>query len=136
MSYSIMDIEGIGPVMAKKLKAAGIRTTGKLLDAAKDVKGRKALAAKIGVDERTVLKWANLADRMRIKGVGEDYAELLQAAGVDTVRELRYRNVRNLAKAMADANRMRKLVRLLPSETQVRSWIEQAKQLPSKITYD
>jgi predicted flap endonuclease-1-like 5' DNA nuclease len=135
VSYSLMDIEGIGPLMAAKLKTVGIRTTEGLLEAAKNVKGRKALAAKVGVDEKTVLKWANMADRMRIKGVGEDYAELLQAAGVDTVRELKYRNIGNLAKAMAKANREKKLVSVLPSEGRVKRWIEQAKSLPVKISY-
>ena len=136
MSYAIMDIKGIGPLMAEKLKKVGIRTTAKLLETAKSAKGRKELAAKIAVDEKTILRWANLADRMRIKGVGEDYAVLLEAAGVDTVRELRYRNPRNLAKAMADANTKRKLgVRLLPSETTIQRWIEHAKRLTLKISY-
>jgi predicted flap endonuclease-1-like 5' DNA nuclease len=135
VSYSLMDIEGIGPLMAAKLKTLGIRTTESLLEAAKNVKGRKVLAAQIGVDEKTILKWANLADRMRIKGIGEDYAELLHAAGVDTVRELKYRNVGNLAKAMAKANREKKLVSVLPSEGRVKRWIEQAKSLPVKISY-
>ncbi|HEX2653785.1 MAG TPA: DUF4332 domain-containing protein [Xanthobacteraceae bacterium] len=135
MSYAIMDIAGIGPLMAAKLKNVGIRTTEKLLETARDVKGRKALAASIGVDEKTILRWANLADRMRIKGVGEDYAELLQAAGVDTVKELKYRNVGNLAKALASANQKKRLVELLPSEKRVQRWIEQAKQLPLKISY-
>ena len=101
MSYAIMDIDGIGPPMAAKLRALGIRTSAALLEAAKDVRGRKALAARLGVDEKTILKWANLVDRMRIKGVGEEYAELLQAAGVDTIRELKYRNVGRLAAALA-----------------------------------
>ena len=135
MSYSIMDIEGIGPLAAGKLKRAGIRTTEKLLDAARTAKGRKALAAKIDVDERTILRWANLVDRMRIKGVGEDYANLLQAVGVDTVKELKYRNVGKLASAMREANKKTKLVRLLPSEQRVRRWVELAKQLPLKISY-
>jgi predicted flap endonuclease-1-like 5' DNA nuclease len=135
LSYPVMDIEGIGPLMAAKLKTLGIRTTDKLLEAAKTPKARKALAAQIEVDERTVLRWANLADRMRIKGVGAPYAALLQAVGVDTVRELKYRNVNNLAKAMAEANRKKKLVRLLPSEKRIERWIAQAKQLQLKITY-
>jgi predicted flap endonuclease-1-like 5' DNA nuclease len=130
-----MDIAGIGPLMALKLKKLGIRTTDKLLEAATTAKARKALAAQLEVDEQTVLRWANLADRMRIKGVGEPYAELLQAVGVDTVKELKYRNVANLAKAMADANRKRKLVSLLPSEKRIERWIAQAKELQSKITY-
>jgi predicted flap endonuclease-1-like 5' DNA nuclease len=135
VTYAIMDLEGIGPELAAKLKSVGIRTTAKLLDAAKSARGRKELATKIGVDEKTVLAWANLADRMRIKGVGEDYAGLLQAAGVDTVKELKYRNVENLAHAMAAANKKNKLVRVLPSERRVRLWIEHAKQLPLKISY-
>jgi predicted flap endonuclease-1-like 5' DNA nuclease len=130
-----MDINGIGPLMAEKLKKVGIRTTEKLLEAAKSAKGRKALAEKIGVDEKTILRWANLVDRMRIKGIGEDYAKLLQAVGVDTVKELKYRNVAKLASAMREANKKNKLVRLLPSERRVQRWVDQAKQLPLKITY-
>jgi predicted flap endonuclease-1-like 5' DNA nuclease len=135
MSYSIMEIDGIGPLMADKLKKVGIRTTAKLLEAAKSAKGRKALAAKIAVDEKTILRWANLADRMRIKGIGEDYANLLQAVGVDTVKELKYRNVAKLATAMREANKKNKLVRLLPSERRVQRWVNEARQLPLKITY-
>ena len=135
MSYSITDIEGIGPLAAGKLKKVGIRTTEKLLEAARTAKGRKALAAKIDVDEKTILRWANLVDRMRIKGVGEPYANLLQAVGVDTVRELKYRNPARLAKAMADANAKRKLARVLPSDGAVVRWIENAKRLPPKISY-
>jgi predicted flap endonuclease-1-like 5' DNA nuclease len=135
MSYPITDIEGIEPEAAATLKSAGIRTTERLLEAAKNPKGRRALSEKTGIDEKRILRWANMADRMRIKGVGEEYAELLQAAGVDTVRELKYRNPCNLAKAMAQANAKRKLVRVLPSEKAVVRWIEQAKKLPLKITY-
>jgi predicted flap endonuclease-1-like 5' DNA nuclease len=135
MSYSITDINGIGPLAAEKLKKVGIRTAAKLLEAAKSAKGRKTLAAEIGVDERTILRWANLVDRMRIKGVGEDYAQLLQAVGVDTVKELKHRNVAKLASAMREANKKNKLVRLLPSEGRVRRWVDHAKQLPLKITY-
>jgi len=135
MSYPITDIEGIDTDGAAVLKAAGIRSTDRLLDAARTVKGRKILAGKTGFAEKQLLAWANVADRMRIKGISKEYAELLQAAGVDTVKELKYRNPQNLAKAMADANRKRKLVRLLPSEKVVRRWIENAKLLPLKITY-
>ena len=135
MAYSITDIEGIGPLAAGKLKRVGIRTTEKLLEAARTAKGRKTLAAKIDADERTILRWANLVDRMRIKGVGEDYANLLQAVGVDTVKELKYRNVGKLASAMREANKKTKLVRLLPSERRVRRWVEHARQLPLKISY-
>jgi hypothetical protein len=136
MSYPIADLERLTPGVAAKLKSIGIRTTGRLLERAKDLKGRKAIAEATGIDEKCVLRWANMADRMRIKGVGEDYAVLLAAAGVDTVRELKYRNPRNLAKSMADANTRRKLgVRLLPSETTIQRWIDHAKRLQIKISY-
>lgn len=135
MSRSIEDLKTIGPGVAASFKSAGIRSTGKLLRVAKDPKGRKALAAKTGLDEKCILRSANMADRMRIKGIGEDYAVLLEAAGVDTVRELTYRNPRNLAKAMADANTKRKLVQLLPSEKAIERWIEHAKRLDLVISY-
>jgi hypothetical protein len=135
MSRSIEDLKTIGPGVAASFKSAGIRSTGKLLRAAKDPKGRKALAARTGLDEKCILRSANMADRMRIKGIGEDYAVLLEAAGVDTVRELKYRNPRNLAKAMADANTKRKLVQLLPSEKAIERWIEYAKRLDLVISY-
>jgi len=136
MSYPIADLKTIGPDVAESFKSAGIRSTARLLEVAKDPRGRKALAAKTGLDEKCILRSANMADRMRIKGVGEDYAVLLEAAGVDTVRELRYRNPRNLAKAMADANTKRKLgVRLLPSESTIQRWIDHAKRLQLKISY-
>jgi Domain of unknown function (DUF4332) len=135
MSYPIAELEKIAPGVAATLKSVGIRTTGRLLEAAKDPKGRKTLSAKTGINEKCILRWANMADRMRIKGVGEDYAELLEAAGVDTVKELKYRNPSKLAKALADANTKRKLVRLLPSEQTVVRWIEHARKLTLKITY-
>jgi len=135
MSYSIADLQRIPAGVAVRLKSVGIRTTDKFLEQAKDVRGRKHLADKTGFQEKEILRWANKVDRMRIKGVGEDYAELLEAAGVDTVKELKYRNPRNLAKAMADANIKRRLVRLLPSEMVVVRWIENAKKLQLKITY-
>ncbi|MCX5572146.1 DUF4332 domain-containing protein [Kaistia nematophila] len=135
MSYPILDIEGIGPVFAEKLATAGIRTTGALLEQAKDPKGRKALAEKSGIDEHKILKWANMADLMRIKGVAEEYSELLEAAGVDTVKELKMRRADNLTAKMVEINATRKLVRQLPSEKLVESWIEQAKELPPMLTY-
>jgi len=134
-SYPITDIDGIEPEIATRLKSAGIRTTGRLLEAARSAKGRRLLAERTGFDEKKILCWANMADKMRVKGVGEEYAELLHAAGVDTVKDLKYRNPANLAKAMAAANARRKLVRLLPSEKAVQRWIEHAKKLPLKITY-
>lgn len=135
MTYPIKDIEGIGPAHAEKLKRLRIRTTTKLLEAAKSPRGRKALAELTGIEHSHLLRWANMADMMRIKGIGEDYSELLGAAGVDTVRELKYRNPKRLAEAMAAANAKRKLVRLLPSEKAVTRWIAEAKTLPIKISY-
>ena len=135
MSYPITDIGGIDGDVAATFKSAGIRSTARLLEAARTVKRRKALAEKTGLSEKQLLCWANVADRMRIKGVSKEYAELLQAAGVDTVKELKYRNPANLASAMAEANRKRKMVRLLPSEKVVCRWIEDAKTLPLKISY-
>ena len=135
MSYPITDIEGIDGEAANILRTVGIRSTERLLEAARTVRGRKMLAIKTGFDEKQLLCWANVADRMRIKGVRKEYAELLQAAGVDTVKELKYRNPANLAEAMAEANKRRKMVNLLPSEKVVSNWIESAKQLQLKITY-
>jgi predicted flap endonuclease-1-like 5' DNA nuclease len=135
LSYPLTAIAGIGPAMTARLKALGIRTTDKLLEASKTAKDRKALAQKLDVDEQTVLRWANLTDRMRIKGVREPYAELLKDAGVDTVKELKYRNPGRLAQAMAEANARRKRVQLLPSEKRVGRWIEAARRLDQKIRY-
>jgi len=135
MAYSISEIEGIGPAYAEKLGAAGIKTTDAYLERAKDPKGRKALAAETGIEEKRILKWANMADLMRISGVGEEYSELLEAAGVDTVKELKHRKPENLAAKMAEVNETRKLVRQVPSETQVVKWVEQAKDLEPMMTY-
>jgi hypothetical protein len=134
MTYPITDI-GIDADDIDKLKSVGIRTTAKLLEAAGPLKGRKTLSSRIGVSEKTLLRWANTADRMRIKGMGKEYAGLLQAAGVDTVKELRYRKPENLARAMADANARRKMVRFLPPKKLITRWVEQAKKLPLKISY-
>jgi hypothetical protein len=135
MSYPITDIGGIDGDIAATLKSAGIRSTTKLLETARTVKGRKILSEKTGFAEKQLLCWANVADRMRIKGISREYAELLQAAGVDTVKELRYRSPANLAKAMAEANKKHKMVRLLPSEKVVCRWIENAQRLDLKIKY-
>jgi predicted flap endonuclease-1-like 5' DNA nuclease len=133
MTYPVSEIAA--PDIAERLKAVGIRTTERLLERAKGLKERRFLADKTGLDEKRILSLANMADRMRIKGVGADYAGLLQAAGVDTVKELKYRNPARLAKAMAEANTRRKLARVLPSNGAVVRWIEQAKKLPLKISY-
>ncbi|MBV9346608.1 MAG: DUF4332 domain-containing protein [Pseudolabrys sp.] len=135
MSYPLTDIEGVDNDTALLLKSAGVRSTEKLLEAARTSRGRKALAAKTGLDEKKLLAFANAADCMRVRGISKEYADLLRAAGVDTVKELKYRNPANLAQAMAEANRKRKCVRLLPSEKLIVRWIEHAKKLTLKITY-
>ncbi len=135
MSCPIADLGCIDPALVPRLKSLGIRTSDKLLDAAGSLRGRKTISQKTGIDEKSLLCVANKIDRMRVKGVGQDYAELLHIAGVDTVRELKYRNPKRLAEAMADANAERKLVRVLPSEGTVKRWIEHAKKLPIKISY-
>ena len=135
MSYPLKVIVGIPPAMVAKLRTQRIRTTEKLLEASKTAKQRKNLAEKLGVDEQTVLLWANLADRMRVKGVREPYAALLKDAGVDTVKELKYRNPGRLAEAMAEANAKRKRVNLLPTAKRVEHWIADARKLQPKITY-
>ena len=134
-SYSITEIEGIGPAFKKKLQKIGIRTTGKLLERAANPKGRRQLAEESGIDEARILKWANMADLMRVKGVAEEYSELLEAAGVDTVKELKRRNAANLAEKMAEVNAKKKLVRLLPSEKRVDGWVAHAKTLDAVMTY-
>jgi hypothetical protein len=135
MAYPICVVDGISPGIGKKLLAAKIRTTAKLLQAAGSPQGRKLLAEKTGLDAATILRCANMADRMRIKGVGREAAELLEAAGVDTVRELRYRNPANLADRMKAAMTNAKLARQLPSEKVLSRWIEGAKALKLEIRY-
>ena len=135
MPFSISELDGLRPGFAIKMRKAGIRTTEKLLETANSLKGRQMLAEKTEIDQKQLLCVANLIDRMRIKGVGPEYAELLKAAGVNTVRELRYRNPARLADAMAKANLERKLVRVLPSQHTVERWIDQARKLPVKISY-
>jgi predicted flap endonuclease-1-like 5' DNA nuclease len=135
MTYPITDIQGIGADMAALLKSDGIRTTLGLLRSAKTPKQRLKIAVKIGADEKHVLDWVTAADRMRVRGVGWEYAELLRAAGVRTANELRFRNPQKLAQAMAEANAKRKLVRVLPSVNTVVRWIDDAKKLPPAIHY-
>jgi predicted flap endonuclease-1-like 5' DNA nuclease len=135
MGYPITEIQGIGTDVAEILKSEGIRTTVGLLRLAKTPRQRLKLAEKIGTDESNILDWVTAADRMRITGVGCEYAELLRVVGVRTVNELRFRNPQRLAKAMSEANARRKLVRLLPSEKMVTRWIEAAKGLQPGIQY-
>jgi predicted flap endonuclease-1-like 5' DNA nuclease len=132
---NIIDVEGIGPVYAAKLKAVGVTNTDALLEAGSTPKERKELAEKSGIGDHLILEWINHVDLYRIKGVGSEYADLLEAAGVDTVPELAQRKAENLLQKMTEVNQAKKLVRRLPVLSQVASWIEQAKQLPRVITY-
>ena len=135
MGYKIEEIEGIGPAYGKRLIDAGLKTTEALLEACATPRGRKDTAEKTGFTEKQLLKWANMADLMRIKGVGEEFSELLEAAGVDTVKELKTRKPDNLAAKMAEVNAEKKLTRTVPSPTTVAKWVEQAKTLPPAISY-
>lgn len=133
--YKIEKIEGVGPKFAAKLEKVGITNTQHLLDKAATRKGRKDLATESGIDETLILKWANMADLMRIKGVGEEFSELLEVAGVDTVKELAKRRADNLHKAMLEANEKKKLVRQTPGLAQVESWVTQAKAIEPVMKY-
>ncbi len=135
MTFRIRDIQGIGPVHAAKLAIAGITSTGDLLALGCTATGRQKVAEITGLSEGHILKWANMADLMRISGVGSEYSELLEAAGVDTVKELRNRNATNLAAKMKEVNEDKELTRTVPGEGQVVKWVEQAKELEVKITY-
>lgn len=135
MNYPIEEIEGIGPVYGKKLSEAGITNTKILLDRCASAKGRKEVAKSTGLDDGQLLKWANLADLMRISGIGKQFSELLEAAGVDTVKELRNRRADNLTAKMKEVNAEKKLTRATPSEKQVSGWVDQAKSLPPVITH-
>ncbi len=132
---SISAIEGIGETYGAKLKALGINTTEALLERAATPKGRRDLAEALGVSEKLVLKWANRADLFRVKGIGEEFSDLLEAAGVDTVPELAQRVPENLHKKLLEVNASKKLVRRPPSLSEVTDWVEQAKQLPRVLTY-
>ena len=135
MSYKIDEIEGIGPAYSAKLQEAGIKTTDDLLDSCGSDKGRKDTAEKTGLSASQLLKWANMADLMRISGVGEEYSELLEAAGVDTVKELKHRNAANLAAKMAEVNEAKNLTRRAPSQSEVEKWVEQAKGMEPRISH-
>lgn len=128
-------IEGIGDVMAQKLKAAGVGSCEALLKQGCTAAGRKAIAEATGIDAGRILRFVNHADLMRIKGVGGEYAELMEAAGVDTVVELAHRNPANLHAKMAEVNASKRLVRQLPSADTVAGWVAQAKTLPRTVTH-
>lgn len=133
--YDLAYIEGVGPVYAEKLKAIGIDTPRALLERGASSRGRMDIAAASGISDKLVLKWVNHVDLFRIKGVGSEYADLLEAAGVDTVIELATRNPANLYQRLVSTNMEKRLVRKVPFPSQVESWIEQAKSLPRIITY-
>ena len=131
----IEELEGIGDTYGAKFREAGIADTDALLDQAKTKKGRVALAEKTGISEKLVLRFANMADLNRIKGVGGEFAELLESAGVDTVKELATRNAENLAAKMAEVNAEKKLTRRVPTADNCTDWINQAKELPPVIEH-
>ena len=135
MSYKIDEIEGIGPATKVNPAKADINTTADLLKACCEKKGRQSTAERTGCTESQLLKWTNMADLMRVSGVGEEYSELLEAAGVDTIKELRNRNAANLAAAMKEVNSERKLTRTVPGESTVAKWIEHASTLEPLITH-
>jgi predicted flap endonuclease-1-like 5' DNA nuclease len=132
---TLHSIEGIGDAYAAKLKEAGVGTTEALLAAGQTTKGRKEIAEKTGISDALILRWVNHVDLFRVKGVGPEYAELLEAAGVDTVPELAQRNAENLFEKMLAVNAEKKKVRRPPRLEQVQNWVEQAKQLPRVISY-
>lgn len=131
----ITRIEGIGDAYAEKLGTAGIGSTDDLLAKAADKKGRSSVAAATGISETLLLKWVNQADLQRVKGIGEEYGELLERAGVDSVPELAQRNAANLTAKLGEVNDGLKLVRALPSESTVAAWIEQAKSMEKVVTH-
>jgi len=132
---NLLEIEGIGEVYARKLKAAGVGSTDALLKAGATPKGRKELAEASGIGDALILEWVNHVDLFRIKGVAEEYADLLEEAGVDTVPELAQRKPDNLLEKMTAVNKTKKLVRRLPVLKQVTDWVAQAKKLPRVISY-
>ncbi len=132
---NIIDVEGIGPVNGGKLEAAGVKTTDALLERGATGKGRQELEAATGISHAMILKWVNRVDLYRIKGIGSEYSDLLEVAGVDTVPELAQRNAANLTETLAEANAARNLVRRVPTVEQVTDWIAQAKGLPRVVEY-
>jgi predicted flap endonuclease-1-like 5' DNA nuclease len=131
----IIDIEGIGPAYAKKLISDGIKTVEALLKMGATPKGREEISKATGISHKEILEWVNRADLYRIKGVGSEYSDLLENAGVDTVVELSKRDPKNLTKTMAEVNSKHKVVRRLPTEKEVSGWVSQAKKLPRVVSY-
>ncbi|WP_457570075.1 DUF4332 domain-containing protein [Desulfurobacterium sp.] len=135
MAKKITEIEGIGSTYAEKLAQIGITSVEELLEKGATAKGREEIAEKTGISKKVILNWVNRADLMRVKGIGEEYADLLEAAGVDSVPELARRNPENLYQKLKEVNEQKKLVRQIPSVKQIEKWIEQAKELPKKVTH-
>ena len=135
MDYKIIDIEGVGEVYAEKLVATGINKVSELLEKCAAPKGRKELAEATGISEKLILRWANHADLFRINGVGPQFAELLEAAGVDTVKEFRHRVAENLQPKLQELNEARHICGRVPAVTEVQKMIDQAKELEPKMTY-
>ena len=135
MAYKIIDIEGVGEAYAEKLIAAGVTTTGALLKKCAAPAGRKALAEETGISDKLILKWTNHADLIRLHGVGPQFAELLEAAGVDTVKELKHRVAANLQAKMEEVNAEKNLVNRVPSEKELAKMIAEAKELPAAVEY-
>ena len=135
MTYKIIDIQGIGPVYAEKLIGIGIETVDQLLEKGADAKGRQAIEDATGIRHDLVLTWVNHADLFRVKGIGPQFAELLEAAGVDTVKELRNRNAANLAAKMAEVNEEKHLTHRTPVEKEIQKFIDLAKELEPKVTH-
>jgi predicted flap endonuclease-1-like 5' DNA nuclease len=135
MGYKIEDIEGIGPSYAEKLALTKVKTTDDLLKLCCDAVGRTNVSARTGISEAQLLKWTNLADLMRVSGIGSEFSELLEAAGVDTVKELRNRNAENLATTMKQMNQAKRLTRTSPSPKTVQKWISHAASLTPVITH-
>ena len=135
MDYKIVDIEGVGDVYAEKLVAAGINKVSELLEKCAAPKGRKELAEATGISEKLILRWTNHADLFRINGVGPQFAELLEAAGVDTVKEFRHRVAENLQPKLAEINEARHIYGRTPAVVELQKMIDQAKELEPKMTY-
>jgi predicted flap endonuclease-1-like 5' DNA nuclease len=132
---TITEIEGIGEVYAVKFRAAGVRTTDALLERGRTPKGRMELASMTGFSEQTILEWVNRADMFRVRGIGAQYSDLLEAAGVDTVKELAMRNAQSLIETLAKVNAEKNKVNKLPSSSQVKKWIQFAKTLSTGVEY-
>lgn len=135
MAYKVAEIEGIGDAYAQKLESVGVKTTENLLERAASKKGREALAEETGISEKLILKWANHADLFRIKGVAGQFAELLEAAGVDTVKEFRHRVAANLHPKLIEINAQKNLCNRVPAVSELERMIAQAKELEPTITY-